>query len=360
MPKKVGKNVRRTRREDVAREAGVSSATVSYVLNGTKRLSPEVERRVLDTAKRLQYMPDRIAQSLAGSKSHTLALMTADITNVYQLEVIKGLQAEALKYDYVVYIFDASGDVNKYINHLISRRVDGIFVSTAPDFMSDELLCKLRDADIEVLTDFSRNTFLPDVSYIMSDQYDGFVQAVEHLRELGHTNIGYLSAFDESCYYDVRLPAFRVAMRKLLNNATPPVVSGTWPYNTSEALGRKLMAEMAERFPEVTAVIATNDIMAIGAMKEIAAAGKSVPHDYSVIGIDNIENSATCNPPLTTIDQSGRVFGAKIFHVLYQNIMEHTSGKYIVPMKLIKRDSTGPCPKGSDKNDVCKDGTLSR
>lgn len=345
MPVKPDSRKKRVRREDVAREAGVSSATVSYVLNGTKRLSPEVEQRVWEATRRLNYMPDFIARSLAGSKSYTLALMTTDIANVYQLEVIKGLQAEALKHDYVVLIFDAYGDADKYINRLIARRVDGIFVSTAPDFISDELLCKLRDADIKVLTDFSRNSFMPDISYMMSDHYDGFMQAVGHLKELGHTHIGYLSAFDESCYYDVRLAAFRIAMRKLMNETVPPVVCGTWPYTTSEELGMSLMWEMMERYPDVTAVIATNDIMAIGAMKAIREAGKEIPLDYSVVGIDNIEKSATCVPPLTTLDQDGREYGARIFHILYDNIMHDTTGKYIIPMRLVKRESTGPVPR---------------
>ena len=166
MPKRISDPKKRVKREDVAVEAGVSTATVSYVLNRTKRLSPEVEQRVLETAARLNYIPNRIAQSLARNKTNALALITADITNVYQLDVIKGLQAEALKNDYIVYIFDAFGDVSKYIKHLISTRVDGIFVSAAPDFLSDEQLCELRDADIKVLTDFSRSTYLPDVGYV--------------------------------------------------------------------------------------------------------------------------------------------------------------------------------------------------
>ena len=333
---------KRVRREDVAREAGVSSATVSYVVNGTKRLSPEVEQRVWDAVHKLNYKPDYIARSLAGSDSRTIALMTADIANVYQLEVIKGLQAEALKHDYVIIIFDASGDASKYVDRLIAQRVDGIFLTTAPDFMSDELLTMLVEADIEVLTDFSRSTFLPEVSYVMSDHYDGFMQAVQHLRELGHMNIGYLSAFDDSCYYDVRLNAFRMAMDKQMKESNPPVVCGTAPYNTSEELGYSLMQEMMEKNPDVTAVIATNDIMAIGAMRAIREAGKRVPQDYSVVGIDNVEKSATCTPPLTTVDQDGRTYGAKVFHILYDNIRKHAPGKFIIPMRLVRRESTGP------------------
>lgn len=341
MAKRMMKQKQKVRREDVAREANVSSAAVSYVLNGTKRLSPEVEERVLEAAKRLNYQPNRIAQSLAGSKSYTLAFITGDITNMYQLDVIKGMQEEALKNDYIVFIFDAFGNVDKYVDHLISRRVDGIFVSGAPDFLSDEHLCKLRDAGIKVLADFSRSTYLPDVSYIMSDWFDGFMQSVQYLKELGHTDIGYLSAFDESCYYDLRLPAFKIAVRKLLDIGVPDIEYGSSPYTTSEETGYKLMQKMMHYHPGVTAVIATNDLMAIGAMKAVEAAGLQVPRDYSVIGIDNIDKSKTCRPTLTTLDQSGRIMGAKIFHILYENIDNNTTGKYIEPMSLLKRESAG-------------------
>lgn len=250
-----------------------------------------------------------------------------------------------MKNDYIVYIFDAAGDVKKYVSHLITRRVDGIFVSAAPDFLSDELLCELRDANIKVLADFSRSTFLPDVSYIMSDMYDGFMQAVGFLKELGHTEIGYLSAFDESCYYDLRLPAFKIAMRKLFGAGVPPIEFGGWPYSTSETLGIRLMTKMLSEHPEVTAIVATNDLMALGAIKAAIACGRRVPEDISVIGIDNIDSSAVSKPSLTTLDQSGNRYGAKIFEILHNDIVAGTSGKYIVPMRLIKRESTGTAPQ---------------
>ncbi len=350
MPTRPENRKKRIRREDVARVAGVSSATVSYVLNGTKRLSSEVEQRVLAAARELNYMPDLVARSLAGSRSGTIALLTTDIANVYQLEVIRGLQSEALKHDYVVIVLDAFGNAERYVEQLIARRVDGLFISTGPDFLSDDLLGKLRDADIKVLADFSRMTFLPEISYIMSDHYDGMLQAVRHLTGLGHTKIGYLSAFDESCIYDVRLEAFREAVGKFFDEP-PRVVLGEWPYSSTEELGEGLMMQMLERYPEVTAVIATNDLMAIGAIKAIRSTGKSVPEDYSVIGIDNIARSATNRPPLTTIDQDGRAFGAKIFHILKDSITNNITSRNIVPMRLIVRGSTGICA-GKDPKDL--------
>ena len=193
-----------------------------------------------------------------------------------------------------------------------------------------------------MLTDFSRSTYLPDVSYIMSDMYDGFLQAVEYLKSLGHTRIGYLSAFDDSCYYDTRLSAFRTAMRRAFNNSVPCIEYGSWPYSSSEELGGRLMEQMLEKHPDVTAVIATNDLMAIGAMKAAQDMGLDVPGKISVIGVDNIDKSSVCDPPLTTLDQCGKEYGKKIFHVLHENICEQTSGKYVIPMRLIRRGSTGP------------------
>ena len=163
MPKRPTEMKQRVKRIDVAQEAGVSTATVSYVLNKTKRLTSEVEKRVVDAAKKLNYIPNRSVHSLPRDTSNTLAVITADLTNLYQLDVIKGLQAEALKHDYVLTIVDAFGDVDKYVQYLISSHIIGIFVSAAPDFLSDDHLVALRDAGIKVLTDFSRSTYMPDV-----------------------------------------------------------------------------------------------------------------------------------------------------------------------------------------------------
>lgn len=142
-----GKRSNRSTRADVAREAGVSEATVSYVLNGTKCISPEVRERVLLASRVLNYTPNRIAQSLAGSRTNSVAVVTEDIGNLYHLEVIKGMQAEALNRDFIVYIFDASDGVSQYVNHIVSRGVDGVFVIASETSVSDGFLEEIRDAE---------------------------------------------------------------------------------------------------------------------------------------------------------------------------------------------------------------------
>jgi LacI family transcriptional regulator len=259
------------------------------------------------------------------------------------------MQDAAARKGYVVYVLDAYGNLDNCIDSLLQQNIAGIYVSGAPDFLKDSHLCRLRDAGIKILADFSRSTYLPDVSYIQSDMYDGFMQAVSYLKELGHTKIGYLSAFDEACYYDFRLPAFKIAMRKLFHPAAFDIEYGGRPYTSSEKLGAELMERMMKLHPDVTAVIATNDLMAIGAMKAVYKAGKRVPDDYSVVGIDNIEQGRNFLPTLTTLDQNGRSMGEKFFNILYDNIKNNVSGRYIEPMTLLKNQSASFAPnKTSD------------
>lgn len=117
------------------------------------------------------------------------------------------------------------------------------------------------------------------------------------------------------------------------------------------------MTKMLSEHPEVTAIVATNDLMALGAIKAAIACGRRVPEDISVIGIDNIDSSAVSKPSLTTLDQSGNRYGAKIFEILHNDIVAGTSGKYIVPMRLIKRESTARLRKTPKTGYCCKNET---
>ena len=116
-------------------------------------------------------------------------------------------------------------------------------------------------------------------------------------------------------------------------------------YQTTEESGREIMRDMLKNHPEVTAVICTNDLMAMGAIKEIKKHGLRVPEDISVIGVDDIKASATFNPPLTTIAQDGKSYGNFAFGALYEDIKTGKTGKYIVPMNLVVRQSTGQVRK---------------
>lgn len=340
---------KRVKREDVAKMAGVSVATVSYVLNGSRRVSPEIEKNVWEAASSLGYANQSEQTRERGEivpQPNTIYYLTEDLFNVYQLEAIDGFRRAALEKDYFVHIFDTRDDSKKYMEHILRYPPEGVYVLTAPNSFTDDDLAKLRDVGVCILADFARNTYIPGVSYIMSDMFNGFEQAVRYLYENGHTQIGYVSAFDETCYYDFRLTAFKTAMRKVIGNHLPAVEYGSiLCYQTTEESGREIMRDMLKNHPEVTAVICTNDLMAMGAIKEIRKHGLRVPEDISVIGVDDIQASATFNPPLTTIAQDGKSYGNFAFGALYEDIKTGKTGKYIVPMNLVVRQSTGPVRK---------------
>lgn len=336
---------KKVKREDVARLAGVSVATVSYVLNSSRRVSLDVEKRVKEASLSLGY-PIRSEAGHPSPSSRSIFYLTEDLFNVYQLEAIDGFRRAALEKDYFLHIFDTRDDSKKYMQHILDSAPEGVYVLTAPNSFTDEDLLRMRDLGICILADFARNTYIPGVSYIMSDMFNGFEQAVRYLYENGHTQIGYVSAFDETCYYDFRLSAFKTAMRKIVGVYQPIVEYGSvLCYQSTEESGREIMKVMLKQHPEVTAVICTNDLMAMGAIKEIRKAGLRVPEDISVIGVDNIQASEQFIPSLTTIAQDGKTYGAKAFEALYKDIDRGETGKYIVPMQLIVRNSTGPVRK---------------
>lgn len=340
----------RATRADVARAAGVSVATVSYIMSGKKRFSVEVEERVRAIAKQMHYIPNHVARSLVSKCTKTIAFLTNDIGNYYQLEVIKGFQKAALEKGYVVYLFEASEGIDEYIEHIISRGVDGIFVIVAPDACPDDRLEALLAADICVVADYARNSFVKGASYIMSDMQDGFMQIVRHLTDLGHRNIGYISAFDETCVYDFRIDAYRKAMKTLTGQENPFILYGDWPFRSDSTCGDEMTTRALTQNPDLTALICTNDLMAFGAMNAAERLGKRVPRDLSVVGIDNIAQSASARPPLTTLSQDGRAYGRRIFDILYSGITDGVVGKYVVPMQLVVRASTGAPNKRQSEN----------
>lgn len=345
----------RLTRADVAKLAGVSEATVSYVLNGTKHVSPEVEKRVLNAAKALNYTPNRIAQSLAGNRTNSIAVVTDDITNLYQMEIIKGMQAEALNHEFIVFLFDASDGMSQYMNHIVARGVEGVFVIAGSQAVPDRFLEAMRDAGVRVLADFARRTRVEGVSYIKPDLNGGFEQIVGYLSDMGHRAVGYVGVSEEAGA-DGNAAAFRRAAAKILRDFDPPVAVGGVSCSTMSERGEKLMQTLLKSCPDLTAVVCSNDAMAVGVTEALRAAGRSVPGDVSVIGVDNIQQSTSLDPNLTTLSLGGRDYGRKIFEVLFGDIVKGRSGDHIIPVSLIVRRSAAPPKKAGKKSASLKEG----
>lgn len=348
-----GKRSNRSTRADVAREAGVSEATVSYVLNGTKCISPEVRERVLLASRVLNYTPNRIAQSLAGSRTNSVAVVTEDIGNLYHLEVIKGMQAEALNRDFIVYIFDASDGVSQYVNHIVSRGVDGVFVIASETSVSDGFLEEIRDAGIRVLADYARNTRVAGVSYIQSDLADGYRQIAAHLYGLGHRAVGYVGEAGDAAGRE----SFLRAAAEIWKRADLPVFIGDADQAAANELGEQLADTLLKRHPKITAVVCANDAIASGVADAARVHGLRIPEDLSVVGAE-ILKGASAFSGLTTLNRSGRDYGGSVFGALYEDIEKERSGEYVIPVRLIVRRSTAPPRKTAAVPSGVKEGSL--
>ena len=327
-------------RDDVARIARVSGPTVSYVFNGTRKVSEETRQRVLKAAEQLKYQPDMVARAMITGRTNTIGILTDDISNPLIVDMTKGIQEAAIDNGYFVHLCGGVNDYQKYIDNFISRRVDGVFVSVNKAAMSETYIWKLLDHNISVITTATRNDEDPRICRIESDFQSGMLQILHHLHGLGHYRIAYLSAFDDTYAYDCRLSAFKEQFGRLFPKQSPIIVQGKPPYASTMQTGYEMAQEILGIEPKVTAIVCTNDLMAMGAIKRLAEAGMRVPQDVSVVGIDNIFLSAYSVPALTTLDTCPRQYGRRIFHILYNNILRNEIVNEVYETKLLVREST--------------------
>lgn len=329
------------KREDVARLAGVSGTTVSFVFSQKRYVSPDLQERVLAAAKELNYQPNMIAATMRGSKTKSIAVLTNDIVSPLQMEIIKALQESAIDAGYFVYICGGTKKLETYVNHIISRKVDGVFLSVPIEVVGNDCIKELLDRGISVLVTSSRGFCDDRLCGLELDFSDGMKQILTYLKQCGHEKIAYLSCYD-NINEDKRLPAFYKYMKKLFHQDSPLVELGEPPYESTVETGDHLMKKLLNRTRDFTAVISANDLMAFGALQVLRENGIEVPRAVSVVGIDDITLSKSFYPALTTLSHCSEEYGKTIFDILRKNIEDKScvERRSILP-KLIVRNSTG-------------------
>lgn len=333
----------RPTRTDVAKMAGVSETTVSYVYSKKRRVSEDLADRVINAAKALNYYPDMVASSLMSKQTNTIAVLVSDLTSPLQMSIIKALQRAAIEKGYFVNACGGEKDFEAYINNFISRRVDAAYIAVKTNEIDESHIKKLLDYNIKVVINSARKIDDIRLCGIEMDLDFGIKIIIEHLRGLGHRKIVFLGCYDDAYVTDRRLPAFRKYMREFFSEGNPLVGIGEPPYESGIEDGGRLMARMLARTRDFTAVVCLNDLMALGAIRVLQANGINVPGDVSVAGIDNIEFSAFSFPALTTIDHKCYEMGETLFNMLYENIVTGRSGHRVLYPELIIRESTAYC-----------------
>lgn len=341
MRRKEGVTDMKATRDDVARMAGVSTATVSYVINNKQKISAEVRQKVLQAIEVLGYKPDMIARSMATSQSMQLGIVLENISNPFFGDIVHGFENAANEKGYFVNICTGFNKLDDYLENFISRRLDGVFVTAVPMKFHMDKLYKLVDNGICVVMSGNVEADMKKVSSIESDYLDAMDMAVGHLCSLGHQYIAFLSGLSKKHEFDTRAKGYVLAMEKYgLGGADELLFDNVSPFGTDIMDGFKLASRMLSSTRSVTAVICMNDLMALGAISAIQQKGLRVPADISVMGFDGISFGEVWNPPLTTMSMQKMKFGKKAFELLHNNMVNGSTSFYSNKLQLVARQST--------------------
>jgi LacI family transcriptional regulator len=326
---------------DIARFAGVSQATVSIVLNGAGNTHvPEATRqKVLEAAKALSYVPNRVAQNLRNQKTLTLACVVPDITNPFYPALERGAQnaADRIGYDLLIYNTDGSADrERKCLQMLLQGRVDGIlgvfFNVTAGEFQP---FFERKIAVVRIEATRKQTGSWP-LDNIFVDNTAAASAATKFLIDSGHARIAMLAG--SSGPHSARVAGYLQALEAAA--LEPTIVSGK---SFSEAQGYQSMKRLIASKSRPSAVFAANDVMAIGALVAIRDAGLQVPKDIAVIGFDNIPLARLVSPSLTTVSQFQHKLGERAVAMLYERITNRIQGSgrcEEMRFNLVVREST--------------------
>jgi DNA-binding LacI/PurR family transcriptional regulator len=330
-----------SRIKDVAREAGVSTATVSHVVNGTKYVTDDTRKRVLDAIDRCEYHPNAHARSLASGRSNMLGLLISDISNPFFPEVVKAIEAAAFERGYNVILLNTNYDPERaaeYVRRLSELKMAGVALMTSE--LDSELFHEITRRQVSVVFD-SHDLASDRMSNICVDYAAGIEEAVRHLVSLGHRRIAHIAGASRIPSGILRRDAFLDFMKRHLpGEPTPAVYEGDFRLDG----GRRAASEILAAPEMPTAIIAANDMMALGAMREFRKAGLKIPEDISVVGFDDIAFAALSEPPLTTVCSPRAEIGRRVVEALV-TLIEHPEqqgSELRIPTHLITRDSTAP------------------
>lgn len=315
--------------KDVAREAGVSIAAVSYSLNGGGTIGEEVRARVREVAERMGYRPNRSAQAVRTGRTTTLGLVVPDLNNPYYPALAQSFERAARQAGYTVVLIDTSGSEEEEvegIRHLENHGAAGA------------VWCQTASQPVGVASDYIMPVVVigsPGITFdnVTADDTAGGRLAARHLLELGHRKIGILAGSSVPEGKDDRRVAF---VAELKGKATI-----SWELTTPYAID--LDARVIERLQrrEVTAVMCGNDLIAIGVLRAARQLGISVPGELSVVGFDDIPWASIVTPALTTVNQPVAEMAAVALTLLLDRLAEpqRPVRHFKVGVKLVARDS---------------------
>jgi LacI family transcriptional regulator len=327
------------RLKDVAREAGVSTATVSHVINNTKYVTDVTREKVVRAIKHCNYYANAHARSLASGRSNIIGLLVSDISNPFFPELVKSIEDAAFEGGYNVILVNTNYDAKRaadYVRRLIELKVAGVALMTTE--FDSELIDELARRKVPVVL-HNVGTTGACMSDVLVDYASGIEEAIEHLVALGHRNIAHIAGPARFRSATIRREAFLESFaRHLPGSARPPIYEGDFKFEGGRHAAKEILAaELGS-----TAVVVANDMMALGAMQEFRVAGLVIPRDISVVGFDDISFAALSEPPLTTVCSPRAEIGKKAIEALMATIKQSGSSGEEVRVRtfLVTRETT--------------------
>ncbi|RPI22675.1 MAG: LacI family transcriptional regulator [Acidobacteria bacterium] len=323
---------------DIARECGVNVSTVSRSLSGSYGVNDETRQKVLAAAKRLNYVPNRVARGLATGRSQSLALLISDVRNPFFAEVARGAEDAAFAADYDLILGNADLDRERqmrYFRSLVAKQVDGLIVNSVSG-LSEEEVEELRAYRVPLVL-LNRSEGVQSISSVSADNFQGGFLAGQHLIELGHRNIAHLTGPRQHGNLTERAKGFLKAVHQAGNSVHAVVIHGDQNQQGGYTMARKMLLSQ----PGVTAVFTANDAMAFGVIRALIENGKKIPDDLSLVGFDNVELASILQPPLTTVHQPKYEMGEAAVQILLRQIARPDSGPEhrLLGVQLVERES---------------------
>jgi LacI family transcriptional regulator len=325
---------------DVADLANVSIATVSRVLNESGYVSPELDQRVRQAIATLGYRRNALARNLRRNESLTVGVLIPDSSNPFFAEVAKGIEEICFSQGYTVVLCNTDENSQKaasYLSSLYQQRVAG-FVVVTTEKLQEHIRQSLDDDFPIVIVDRAVSNL--DMDSVVSDNYGGARQAVEHLISLGHRRIGFVVGEKELETIRSRWSGAVDAMHGAGIGVDQRLVYSKVDYLPGS--GYAATESLLSQHTPPTAIFAFNDLMALGVLNYAQSHGTAVPEQLSVVGFDDILIASYAVPSLTTIAQPKYELGRTVAEILLQRIQGHRGERVnlVLPTQLVVRNST--------------------
>ncbi|MEZ4731029.1 MAG: LacI family DNA-binding transcriptional regulator [Caldilineaceae bacterium] len=339
-------SAKRVTHKDVAERAGVSVATVSYVLNnGPRPVAPETRLKVEEAVAELGYYPNELARSLRLQQSSTIGLILPNVMNPVFAEIAHQLESICTQEGFLVLLCNSDRQHDReerFIQMLRAKQVDGVVITPHSEPLT--LIQPLVQARIPVIV---LEHDLPGIYCIAIDELQGGRIATQHLIDLGHHRIALLRRTPTSALSTQRFVGYQQALAAAGLPFDPQLVSEC---ASGQAAGAQAMQQFLMLSDPPTAVFTHNDVLAMGALHAIHRAGLTVPDDISVVGYDDITSAAYLVPPLTTVRSPKAEMGVLAGQTILQLVRrtgEEPPLTRVLPVELVVRASTAPPPGSS-------------